>query len=76
MSGMDRKVIWKGIQCLGACNDAVVIVPLGNITYWSDPNSWTNRNFLLDHKTILTNITQKFSLKGEDFQRQSRSMEK
>jgi len=44
MSGMDRKVIWKGIQCLGACNDAVVIVPLGNITYWSDPNSWTNRN--------------------------------
>jgi hypothetical protein len=22
----------------------VVIVPLGNITYWSDANSWLNRN--------------------------------
>ena len=22
----------------------MVIVPLGNITYWSDANSWTNRN--------------------------------
>jgi len=22
----------------------VVVVPLGNITYWSDANSWTNRN--------------------------------
>jgi hypothetical protein len=22
----------------------VVVVPLGNITYWSDANSWLNRN--------------------------------
>ena len=45
MSGMKKKVIWKGIQCLGSCNQEVVVaVPLGNITYWSKSSSWTNRN--------------------------------
>jgi len=34
----------KGIQCIGACNPAVQVVPLGNITYWSNASSWTNRN--------------------------------
>ena len=36
--------MWKGIQCIGGCNPVVQNVPLGNITYWSSANSWTNRN--------------------------------
>ena len=41
---MEKKVIWKGIECIGSCNAAVQVVPLGNITYWSTASSWTNRN--------------------------------
>lgn len=45
MSGKDKKVLWKGIQCLNGCGQAVVVaVPLGNVTYWSNSSSWKNRN--------------------------------
>jgi len=45
MNGMKKQVVWKGIQCLGNCGQAVVVaVPLGNVTYWSNANSWKNRN--------------------------------
>lgn len=47
-----KKIVMKGIRCIGGCNKAVEKLALGPAVYWSNVNSWPTKKLPVEGETV------------------------
>lgn len=47
-----KKIVMKGIRCIGGCNKAVEKKKLGPAVYWSNVNSWPSKKLPVADETV------------------------